>query len=72
MAHEKIIAERIKDLMDERGLNQRALEQAIGISNQAISFWLAGKRKPGAEAIIALARYFQCSADYILGLQDSY
>ena len=60
--------ERIKELRIQRGLSQMDLSKATGISQSAIAKWELGKTEPTASAIITLAKYFEESADYILGI----
>ncbi len=62
--------ERIKELRMSKGLSQMQLAQATGISQSAIAKWELGKTEPTASAIIALAKYFDETSDYILGLED--
>ncbi|MDE7394857.1 MAG: helix-turn-helix domain-containing protein [Clostridiales bacterium] len=63
-------AERLKELRNEKGLSQVQLSKATGLSRSALGFWEAGQRIPSAEAVATLARYFEVSADYLLGLSD--
>ena len=46
------------------------LSKATGISQSAIAKWELGKTEPSASAIIILARFFNESADFLLGLID--
>ncbi len=62
--------ERIKELRISKGLSQMQLAQATGISQSAIAKWELGKTEPTASAIIALAKFFDETSDYILGLED--
>ena len=63
-------AERLKALRIENELSQVQLAKETGLSKSAISFWEAGERQPSAPAIITLAKYFQVTTDYLLGLED--
>ena len=40
------------------------------ISQSAIAKWELGKTEPTASAIITLAKFFEESTDYILGIED--
>ena len=62
--------ERLKELRIEKGLSLVQLAKETGISKSAISFWENGDRIPTALHIITLAKYFEVSADYSLGLED--
>ena len=62
--------EKLKLLREEEGLSQSALAKALGVSQSAVAQWEAGTRKPTAQAVVAIARMFDTSADFILGLVD--
>ena len=66
----KIFAERLKELITEKKLSQRALAAQTKISASAIKQWENESRVPNAEAIVTLAKYFGVSSDYLLGLED--
>lgn len=70
---------RILDLMEQKNVNAHQLEVAIGLPNASIQGWVKGKKKsdgttrafsPSTDSIAKLARYFNVSADYLLGLTD--
>lgn len=62
--------ERLKDLRNAKQLSQMELSVKTGISQSAIAKWELGKTEPTASAIIALAKFFGESTDYLLGLTD--
>ncbi len=47
-----------------------ALANATGISQSSIARWELEKADPTASALITLAKYFNESVDYLLGLTD--
>lgn len=63
-------AERLKELRIEKELSQAAVAKATGLSQNAIAQWENDKRVPNINALIAIAQFFDVSADYLLGLQD--
>lgn len=65
-----LFKERLRELRTERGLSQAQLAKQTGLSKSAIAFWETGSRIPGAQAIITLSKFFEVSADYLLGLSD--
>lgn len=65
----EIFIERLKELRIEKKLSQTQLAKETGLTQAAIATWEVGKRVPGALAIIALAKYFSVSSDYLLGLE---
>jgi len=67
----KIFADRLKDLRAEKGVSCVALGKAIGVSEGAIRFWENNKYDIKGEYIVRLAKYFNVSSDYLLGLSDN-
>ena len=65
-----VIYDRIKELRKERGLTQKQLAQNIGYTQPAVNDWENKKTRPTFEAVIALADFFDVSADYLLGRVD--
>lgn len=65
-------AERLKELIEEKNLNQTqlALKLNCKITKSAISLWELKKRVPNLEAAAILAQFFDVSLDYIAGLTD--
>lgn len=63
-------AERLKELRVEKNLNQVELAAAIGVSKGIISLWENGLREPGMFSLIQLAKFFDVSIDYLVGLND--
>ncbi len=62
-------AVRLKELRLERGLTQQKLASEIGVTQKAIDFWEMGTNEPKASYIIKLAKYFEVTADYLLGIE---
>lgn len=62
--------ERLKELREEKGVSQMELSKATGLSQSAIARWELNKTEPTASALITLAKYFNESVDYLLGLSD--
>ncbi|MEG2116095.1 MAG: helix-turn-helix transcriptional regulator [Clostridia bacterium] len=63
--------ERLRELMQERGLNNSSLEKVSGCPNTTISAWLTKNAFPKPRSLIRLSDYFDCSIDYLLGLTDA-
>ena len=61
---------RLKELRMANNLSQMQLAKFLGISQSAIAKWELGKTEPTASAIILVAKYFNESTDYILGVID--
>mgnify|MGYP002802394097 CR=1 len=63
-------AERLNELLQEREISQRCLAKAINVTSATVSVWSRGIKQPTADNIIAVAKYFDVSSDYLLGLSD--
>ena len=63
-------SERLKELREEKGLTQKLLGKATGISQAGIAKWETGDRSPNIEAIISLAKFFGVTTDYLVGLEN--
>ncbi len=61
---------KLKDLRTENGLTQRELGEKLGYCNQTVSFWESGRREPDLDALVAVAKFFDVSVDYLLGLKE--
>ena len=62
--------QRLKELRIEKGLSQRNLSKATGLSQPAIVHWENNKRVPNAEVVMVIANFFGVTAGYLLGLED--
>ena len=62
--------DRLKELRTDRGLSQMQLAKVLNLSQSAVAKWELGKTEPTASAIIAIAKYFNETTDFILGVTD--
>lgn len=60
----------LKEIMDDRELNQTKLAKIIGVKQSQISEWLKGKSKPGYDNLKMICVALNVSGDFILGLRD--
>lgn len=67
---ENKFAYNLKYLRLEKGIGQPELAKQIGVSKGIISFWENGLREPTMTSLIKLARFFDVSIDYLVGLAD--
>ena len=66
----KELAERLKLLRAERGYTQKFLHENIHVSLRNYQDYEYAKVIPTATVLIALAKLYHVSIDYILGLTD--
>lgn len=60
------ISSRIKYLRESKDISQAKLAKEIGVSAGNVGDWEREKAKPGADAIIAIANFFNVSTDWLL------
>ena len=66
------IQEKLKDLRVERGLSLEDLSRATGLSKSALGSYESNDYKDISHtAIITLAKYYNISTDYLLGLTEN-
>lgn len=61
-----INGEKIKSRLMELGMTQRQLAEAVGVTDQMISYIIQGKRIPGGDKLISIAEALGCSLDDIV------
>ena len=63
-------AERLKELRENKNLSQSDLAFEIKVSVACVSRWESDLRVPNINSIITLCKYFNCSSDYLIGVED--
>lgn len=61
---------RIKELREERGINQDTLAGFVGVSQQKISRVERNTENLGIDLLIEISDYFHVTTDYLLCLSD--
>ena len=61
---------RLKELRIEKQLSQKELADLLSTGQSSISAWERGEREPLAHQLVDLAKVFECSVDYLLGVSD--
>ncbi len=64
------LPERLKELMFDKRVNAGTLAKNLQIQSPTVTRYLQGVRLPKFETFVATLVYFDCSADYLLGLID--
>ena len=60
----------IKDLREDHDKTQREIAEYLGTTQQVYSRYEKGENEIPLRHIISLCRYYNVSADYILGLDE--
>ena len=63
--------ERLKHLREDRDLKQTDIAKLLKTTPQQISKWETGAQMMGVDKYISLAKFYNVSADYLLGLIDT-
>jgi len=62
------IGTQLRNLLDEEGITQKQLAEALNLSTTTLNGYIKNRRQPDAKTIIRLASYFHTTTDYIYGL----
>lgn len=65
-----LFAERLRFLRIKNNISQTQLAQKIKIHQTTVSYWEYGQSLPSAQSIVAIAKFFGVSTDYLLGESD--
>lgn len=60
----------LKELRQEKKISQQKLAQIIGTNNSSVCDWECGRSEPSFDALVKICKYFDVSADYMLGLSE--
>ena len=63
-----MVAERIRQLREDKGLTQADLARRLGITRSSVNAWELGISVPSTQYVVELAQIFKVSTDYVLGL----
>lgn len=66
-----ILAERLVKLRSERKLSRREVAASTGMTERTYQRYENSERDPSAPVLLALADYYNVSADYLLGRVDT-
>lgn len=61
-----MIADRIRELREQRGLTQSELARQLGITRSSVNAWEMGISIPSTQYVVELAHLFKVTTDYLL------
>ena len=70
MMTEYSISEKLSELRAAKGVTQDEVANKLSISNKTVSKWENGTSAPDLSMLVALARYYNVTADTLLGLEE--
>ena len=61
---------RLKDLREDSDITQKSIAEYLHVKQNTYSQYENGQRQIPLDMLIALAKYYETSIDYIVGLTD--
>lgn len=65
-----VFSERLKEQRQNSGKKQTEVAALLGVQLRSYQAYEEGAREPNYEKLVLLAKYFQTSTDYLLGVTD--
>lgn len=65
-----MLSDRIKQLREQSQLSQAELARRLDVTRSSVNAWEMGLSAPTTQYVVAMAKIFHVSADYILGLSS--
>lgn len=65
-----IFCERLKELRTEQNLSTIGLGKILGVSHSTIVRWESGAIVPSIDHLYNIAKYFNVTSDYLIGLEN--
>jgi len=66
----KVFGSIFKELRLLRQKNQKDMSIELSVSQATVSNWEANRQIPEVPMLITIAKYFEVSIDYLVGLED--
>jgi transcriptional regulator with XRE-family HTH domain len=66
------ISNRLKKMRKELGITQRQLAYCLSVAHNTISQYEKGVINPSLSFVVKLAKLFEVSTDYLLGVTEDY
>ncbi|MDE5721142.1 MAG: helix-turn-helix domain-containing protein [Clostridia bacterium] len=65
-----IFGQKLKELRNEKGITQAEAAKIFNVSKTTICQWETSKQEPSLDSLTAIAKFFEVTAGYLLGLED--
>ena len=65
-----LLGERLRELREEQGLTQKELSKRLGLNSVTYLHYEKSQREPPLSVLVEMAKYFEVSTDFLLGLSD--
>jgi len=64
-------SERLEDLIRDKGMDNKTFAREVGVPESCISYFINSLRMPTITTLVKISDYFNCSADYVLGITEN-
>ncbi len=68
----KTFISKLKELREEKGIQQKELAEILNVSKSTVSGWEVGRNEPNQEMLIKIATCFDVTTDFLLGKEDDF
>lgn len=65
-----VFADKLSELIFDAKINPSNLAEVIGCDRSTITRYLGGNKMPTIELSVKIANYFNCTLDYLFGLEE--
>ena len=65
-----LLADKIRHIREQAGITQAELARKLGLTRSSVNSWEMGLSVPSTQYVIELAKLFDVSTDYLLGLEQ--
>ncbi len=66
-----MISERIRQLREQAGYSQSMLAKKLDVTRSSVNAWEMGISAPTTQYVVAIAKLFHVSSDYMLGMESA-
>lgn len=66
----KVFSQRLRELRQDKHLSMKQLAKELNTTDAAISNWENEINEPKISYLVSIAKFFNVSTDYLLGLED--
>lgn len=66
-----MISERIRQLREQAGYSQSMLAKKLDVTRSSVNAWEMGISSPTTQYVVAMAKLFHVSSDYMLGTESA-
>lgn len=66
-----MISEQIRKLREQAGYSQAQLAKKLDVTRSSVNAWEMGISAPTTQYVVAMAKFFHTSTDYLLGMDDT-